>query len=385
MANVKISQLDEATSVSPSDVLVVNQRSTTRSATISQLLHGSSPIITQPAGSTAVAGNTLTDLQNAIAAVPDGGVVWIGARTIDVGTGILSVNKSNFTLLGNGYSSKFTNLLDAMYIGASNVTIRGIEFYGPGNTTQGFGIALNGSSFIRIERCLFHDYCASGITAVGGTNTDITISDNFFWDFGRSGLPGRAAIQTVAPGGGANNNSRWLITGNVIKQMTNYGATVGIGMDQCTYCTVDNNTVLLMGYFGAGGSGESITMVGNHHTVTNNYVAGNGGSGGILFLSYPGAGMLSSDNYCANNTVTGPGSTSGPGIVLANWNGGGPDRVIIENNTVSLRANGIQTYDVGFGANMSDIYIRNNNLTGNSNAMSLIAGTNAFLQNNKLS
>jgi hypothetical protein len=346
-----------------------------------------SPIITQPSGATVVAGNAYSDLATAISNVPTGGVVWIGDRTIDVGSNILTISKSNFTLLGNGYSSKFTNLLDAMYIEASNVIIRGIEFYGPGNSTQGYGIALNGSSFIHIERCQFHDYARSCISAVGGANTDIYIIGNYFWDWGRSGVAGRAAIQCVAPGGGADNNSRWFIIGNVLKQMTDYGATVGIGIDQGSYFTVDHNTVLLPGYFGtaAGLGGEGITMIGHHHTITNNYTAGGGGAGGILFLSYTGAGMVSSDNYCAGNTVADSGTTEGPGIVVADWGGGGPNRVIIENNVVSGRSFGVMSYDVGFGANMSNIIIRNNDLAGNTTTTSFISGTNQTLQNNKTS
>lgn len=347
-----------------------------------------SGLFTQPAGATVVAGNTLTDLQNAINATPVGGVCWIGARTIDCLGGIPGISKS-ITLLGNGVTSKITGTSNLLYISspATNVIVRGVEFFGPGSTTLGLGVVLDGASFVHFERCQFHDLaggCITGLAVAG--NSDIYIIGCAFWNFNRSGLVTRAAIQTY-PDSANNNNTRWFIIGNKFAQMTNFGICVAIGMGQTTYAVIDRNTILLPQYFGnVAAGGDGITCVGNHFSITNNFIAGNYSGNGILFQNFTSAGAIASDNYCAGNTLVGDGGF-GPGILITNniAAGLGPTNIVIENNRISSHTYGIQSADAGNGTNMSNIFIRNNDLTGNTLAgLALVAGTNATTQNNKL-
>lgn len=347
-----------------------------------------SGVFSQPAGAVVVAGNTLTDINNALAAAPVGGVVWIGARTISIGASTIALNKS-VQLLGNGITSKITgtaSLLSANS-GGSNSIIRGIEFAGPGLTTGGKGIVLNGCSFLHIERCVIHDVAAAAIHGAATlTNSNISIIGNYLYNFGLSGTTGVAAIQSVGVSGSPNTyNDRWVIIGNMISQMVNKGQEVGIGLDQITNSVIDRNALIMSAYYGgANGGGDGISCTGHHLSITNNTVLGLDDCAGILLLSFPGTGMTMSDVYVASNTSTGTNVTLGQGIGISDDGGGGPSNVVIENNRISTCAFGIRSFDSGFTTAMTNIVIRNNDLAGNGATTSFIAGTNAVMQNNKL-
>lgn len=344
-----------------------------------------SGLFAQPAGATVIAGNTLTDINNALTAAPAGGVVWIGARTINIGASTIALNKS-VQLLGNGVTSKITGTADLLSVnsGGSNSIIRGVEFAGPGLTTGGKGVILNGCSFVHIERCTIHDVASSGVHGASSvTNSDIYIVGNYIYSFGLSGTAGQAAIQSDSP---FSNNTRWSVIGNFISQPLNKGVgEVGIGLDQITNSVIDRNTLYMSAYYGgANGGGDGISCTGHHLSITNNTVRGCADCAGILLYSTPGAGTAMSEVYVAGNTNTGTSVGLGQGIGFSDKGGGGPSRLVIENNRCSIFNVGIRSFNSGFTTNMTNVVIRNNDISGNGTATSFDTGTNAVTQNNKV-
>jgi hypothetical protein len=360
-----------------------------------ELLPESAGEFDPPAGAITPGAANQSALLAAIAACPSGGTVYLGANTYTM-TATIGIDKP-MTLLGNGAGTSTgpgtsrivqTAGLDAIYIvGTNNVHIKGIDL--AANNT-GAGVIISNSSFIYTEWCTIHNLRNSGVLGFADSNADIYVTDCRFYDTQRLGGAGKAAIQTVGTdnGVGQNGNTRWNILRNIISNSAQPTGPltdeVGIGLDQVTNAVIDGNSVTQSGFFiGPPWGGEGITVVGWGNRIINNMVRGNN-AGGISLLSYVGSGTVSAVTVSGNN-IKGNGGTNPQGVAIVKWTGGDIRNVVIENNTVSGNAWGIQTYDVGFGApnGGGTIVVRNNDLRGNTQGgFNFIPGSGVSASNN---
>lgn len=263
--------------------------------------------------------NNTTAFNAAVAALPNGGTLLIGANnptnpcTFLLPTGVaitqniyLRCSSPNVTLkattdgasqdvpLTVRYVVKMTNLTAG---GVSNCRI---ESNYP-TASNIWGILVNASSGLTFQGNVFHNIGGSAISLLNVSQA--WIQDNTFTSVGLSGV----RLELPDP---ASNNNIWIqrnyLSGMNMKATAGYGSiqsygstqtsplpqtniwvsdnrvlssgTVGIGMDRCDYCAIDGNST-------SAQPGEGIAFTGSHVSVYRNRTTGSSASSGIMFFA----------------------------------------------------------------------------------------------------
>jgi len=206
------------------------------------------------------------DIQEAINDLPSsGGVVYIKEGTYEVSS-VISISKSNVSLIGAGKSTVISSSASPVISASSvdNVLISQLFFSSP----PGWAIYLGSSSESAISYCWISN-CGDNSIQVTGCQ-EIFISNCFI-----SGGPGI---------GIESNSSSSLLISNLISDK-----------ESGVYLTGDNNIVSSNRILSCG-NGAGVEVETSHSIITSNFISDSGDHGIILYSS-------SRRNIISNNQV----------------------------------------------------------------------------------
>lgn len=350
MANVKISQLPAATTLTGAEVAPIVQAGSTKKAAINLI----NPILSvKQYGAT---GDGTTDDTAAIqAAVTAGDMVFFPNGTYKV-TSAISI-PSNRTLVGEGASSVILYTGTAASQGAffinsgsstayvDNVTVQDLKFLGQ-VATLGFSefvhlVSFSGVRNCVIQRCVFEGFRGDGVYIGSGDlagqerhNINVTVQDCYFDGVNKDN---RNGISVIDGTGVTIQNNYFTRT----TKSTMPGA-IDIEPDSNVYHIIRDISILNNRFFDIGGNvgcigvllpGVTYTTAPRGFEITGNYIEdldGTSGAAGIFFNYALTGGVTESTAMFGiriTNNILRP--VDGRGIVIFN-----ATDIVIENNTI---------------------------------------------------
>jgi hypothetical protein len=244
----------------------------------------------------------------------------------------------------------------------SRLTVRNAEFGVAGSPT---------ASFVKLLDSDIRFLYATGFGLYSGQTRDIEVGGNTFVAHQRAGTAGKAAIQTggIAADSTEDRHSRWNIHHNTVDSSPAAvgtatgcppGDLVGIGLDQLSSSTVDDNVVRH-----CLGPGEGIVVNGPDNAVRRNRVY-DVGNGAYTFISYPSPTQSPSRLVFEDNLADGRGGSGNQGLALSFAPNGPPVTGVRVRRFTSVEHSwGAQAYSFGGTVAGSDNRLEDSDLDGN--------------------
>lgn len=354
------------------------------------------------------------EIQAAITAAPAGSTVILPPNPSGLAvyrtSSALTVTKP-LRLLGYGSTVKNVGSGNVLEItSTSDVTVEGVTLDGNYPTrTTGRAVNVQSSSRVRLIGCRFQNIgaLAVGFSGAGGCNhlwvlrcefsnirlaglrlgeagsgniEHFWVEDNWLELCDLGDVNGQAGIQSHGQGGVAPAFE--VRYGHITRNTLLNVFRVGLGLDYLTDSEVTGNTVV------GSHTGEACALTGCRNTIVGNRFYDSTGAAGFLLWCVNQASQDNHDTVVADNIMAavnaGAGSNQGIAII-AGGAGVTAKQILVTGNRCTGWNVGIQNY-LGSGTNsLADdgtVLIRDNHLTGNSNAYSWASPFTPVLRGN---
>jgi hypothetical protein len=307
----------------------------------------------------------------------------------------------------NGFTGTFTGALVNIGSNVSDAVFDGCRLESSGTSSPTEGLSLHGTLtrvtvsnlliknikvgiagsaktfFVRVTGNRCENLWGTCIAFYFGTDRDLEIDNNTVVNHQRGGTAGHAGIQLggISATSNEDKHSRVNVHHNTVDNSAscppNNGDLVGIGLDQVSSSTIDDNVVRhctdqQTSDPSQRGNGEGIVVVGPDNTVRRNQVY-NVGSGAYTFISgstppQQVRNLIFQGNLADGNPADGGNqgvalSFAPSGLPMTGLLIGGPNSE--HRNRILEHSYGIQAYSFGGTVSGSNNTIQNNDLTGN--------------------